>query len=344
MVLKLLDEAVKAGARLKPACELLGISVRAVQRWKDMGVGEDQRHGPKKKPGNKLSEAEVRKALRAVNSPEFRDLSPKQIVALLADRGQYLASESTIYRILRRCKQMNHREPSRAATHRRPMEHLATGAWQVLSWDITYLPTPVLGKFYYLYMFMDVWSRKTLGWTVEETESAEIAASFFEEMCRGYRMDPCGVVLHADNGSAMKGFTMVMKLTALGVLPSFSRPHVSDDNPFSEALFRTMKYRPWYPRRPFPSLAEARSWVDSFVVWYNTRHLHSGIGYVTPDDRHFGRDLQILERRRRVYEKARHRHPERWTTKTRAWNRPDVVRLNPDVERQSDQVGVEVAA
>jgi hypothetical protein len=144
-------------------------------------------------------------------------------------------------------------------------------------------------------------------------------------------VDPEGLILHTDNGGPMKGSTMLATLQRLGIVPSFSRPKVSDDNPYSEALFRTLKYRPEYPGRPFDSLAEAREWVAGFVQWYNTVHLHSAICFVSPDDRHFGREHDLLKKRREVYEAARRRHPERWSTgKTRNWDPVRVVVLNPD--------------
>lgn len=142
--------------------------------------------------------------------------------------------------------------------------------------------------------------------------------------------------LHADNGGPMKGSTMKATLERLGVIPSFSRPRVSDDNPYSESLFRTMKYRPKYPSGPFDTIGQAQDWVDDFVRWYNTRHLHSAIRFVTPDDRHYGREEPILANRREVYEKARRRHPNRWSRRTRNWDPLRLVWLNPADKDQDD--------
>ena len=330
-MLQLIDEAQRAGARLDAACETLGLSSRTVRRWRKQGGGEDRRRGPRTRPSNRLSEAEKQRILVVLNSPRFRDLPPSQVVPLLADEDDvYLASESTMYRILREKRQLAHREASRPRLHRRPRERVAIGPNQVWSWDITYLRSPIRGQFYYLYMFVDVWSRKIVGAEVHEEESNEIAARMFREICEDQDVDPENLVLHSDNGGPMKGSTMQATLESLGVIPSLSRPRVSNDNPFSESLFRTLKYRPGYPEGPFESLGYARLWVRSFVGWYNEEHLHSGIGFVTPSDRHEGRDQEILENRRRVYQEACKRHPERFASGIRKWKRPDVVRLNPE--------------
>ena len=329
MILSLVDEAVGSGARLRSACHELGLSVKTIQRWRKPGGGEDGRHGPQTVPANKLSIEERQAILDTVNSPQWRDLSPNQIVPRLADQEIYLASESTMYRILREEKQLAHREPSKPATSRRPDEHEATGPNQVWSWDITYLRGPVRGSFYYLYMLEDVWSRKIVGWQIHENESTELAAFLFIETCAYLKLDPDGLVLHSDNGSPMKGSTMLATLQKLGVVASFSRPHVSDDNPFSEALFRTLKYRPEYPSEAFSSLEHAQEWISSFVTWYNTVHRHSAIRFVTPDERHEGRDSNILAKRHPVYQAAREQNPERWSGKTRNWTPVEIVTLNP---------------
>jgi transposase InsO family protein len=337
MILDLVQEATDAGAGFDAACEVLDLSGRTVQRWRLLGGGEDRRYGPKREPSNKLSAAEKRAIIEVANSPEYRDVSPKQIVPRLADQGIFIASESSFYRTLHEHDLVHHRERSNPASAHRPSEHVATGPWQVASWDITYLKTCVAGSFFYLYLVVDVWSRKILGWEVHEQESKELAAELIDTIAADADVDLAGWVLHADNGGPMRGSTMVATLQRLGVIPSFSRPHVSDDNPFSEALFRTMKYRPAYPTGGFTSLDQARAWVDRFVRWYNTEHLHSGIRYVTPADRHSGRDVEILANRRRVYERARRRNPNRWSRDTRNWNRIEVVYLNPEPKEENAQ-------
>jgi len=334
VITELVNEATGSGARLEAAVEALGLSVRTFQRWQTQDDGADQRRGPKTAPSNKLTAAERDQVLATANAPEFRDLSPKQIVPRLADRGDYIASESTFYRVLRDEDQLTHREPSRPATSRRPREHVATGPCQVWSWDITYLKSPILGQFFYLYLILDVWSRKIVAATVYAEESNEHAANLFWQACSRLRLDPYGLVLHSDNGGPMKGATMLATLQKLGVVPSFSRPRVSDDNPYSEALFRTLKYRPGFPSQPFASAENAQCWVDGFVAWYNTEHLHSAIRFVTPDDRHFGREAAILAQRRQVYEQARQRNPERWAQDTRNWEPVEAVYLNPETRRE----------
>ncbi len=331
MILGLMDEMATAGVSLESATTVVGVSSRTVQRWRGQCIGEDQRRGPKTSPANKLSEKERAQVLELANSAPYRDLSPKQIVPKLADKGTYVASESTFYRVLREEGELVHREKSRPASQK-PAEHVATGRCQVWSWDITYLRSALRGSFFYLYLIVDIWSRKIVGWTVEESELADFAAALFRRTCASLGIDPKGLVLHSDNGGPMKGSTMLATLERLGVVASFSRPHVSDDNPYSESLFRTLKFRPCYPSRPFESIEEARAWVTEFVAWYNTVHLHSAISFVSPEDRHCGRDLLLLERRRQVYERARRQHPERWSGATRTWNHVEEVRLNPQRE------------
>lgn len=328
MIRELIEEAVTAGARREKACEMLGLTARTLGRWGD--DREDGRHGPKSAPPNKLSAVERQRVVDVATSPEFRDLSPKQIVPQLADRKKYIASESTFYRVLR-AENMQHRRGAARAPSPRPREHVATGPWQVASWDITYLKSLVRGKFFFLYLVVDVWSRKILGWDVHDIESADLAAALIQRIRdqAGPGVDLRGWVLHADNGGPMRGATMLATMQRLGVVPSFSRPSVSNDNPFSESLFRTMKYVPEYPRDGFATLETARTWVAAFVAWYNHEHHHSGIGFVAPDDRHTGRDVAILAARRVTYEHARRRNPKRWPRHTRPWVRPAVVRLNP---------------
>ena len=333
MILGLVDEAIDAGARQHKVCEILELDPRTLQRWKAQGIGEDRRAGPKEAPTNKLTAAERAKILEVVNSREFRDLSPKQIVPILAERGTYVASEPTIYRVLREEGQMAHREPSNAPTKRhRPEEKVATGPNQVWSWDITYLRSPIRGVFFYLYVVVDVWSRKLVGWAVHEEESAELASAMVDAACAREGIQRGQLILHSDNGGPMKGATLLAMLQVLGVATSFSRPSVSNDNPFSEALFRTVKYRPAFPRGAFTSIEHARQWMREFVRWYNTQHRHSAIRYVTPEQRHSSLEEAVLERRRQVYEAARARHPERWSGSTRDWTPIPTVTLNPASE------------
>lgn len=339
MIINLIDTAVKSGARLKQTADIMGVSDRTLIRWrKQEDGGRDQRTGPVAAPGNKFTEKERQQVIAVANSAPFRDLSPKQIVPKLADQGIYLASESTFYRILKEQQMMTHRQAAKPATPRRPKEHIATGPCQVWSWDITYLKTSVKGRFFYLYMIVDVWSRKIVAAQVFGEESSDYSSMLLAHACMINSIEPKELVLHSDNGGPMKGATMLSTMHKLGVMPSFSRPSVSNDNPYSESLFRTMKYRPEYPAKPFDTIDQTQSWVDGFVFWYNTQHQHSAIRYVTPDDRHYSREEQILANRRKLYEEARRRHPKRWSNQIRNWNPVRTVRLNPEKKDDSDQM------
>ncbi len=329
MILSLIDEAIAAGAREHAACVRIGLSPRALQRWRAADIGDDRRYGPKTRPKNALTERERRQVLATLDAPAYRDLSPKQIVPRLADQGRYIASESTMYRILRQEEQLAHRGRAKPPVTRIVEEHVATAPNQVWSWDITYLHTTVKGRFFYLYLMLDVYSRRIMGWAVHEEESAELAATLMRAACADNHLDPEGIVLHSDNGGPMRGATMLATLQWLGVTPSFSRPRVSNDNPFSEALFRTLKYQSQLPYEPFATLDAARAWSARFVHWYNEHHLHSALRFVTPDDRYFGREKAILAQRHRIYERARQRRPDRWSGATRNWTPAGPVYLNP---------------
>jgi putative transposase len=328
MILSAVEEGLAQGARLESVCERLGVSARTVQRWGQPVAAEDRRCGPRTSPANKLTDTERRRILAVADSAEFRELSPKQIVPRLADQGTYVASESSFYRVLRAEEQMAHRGRAKAPTKRPAPELVACKPQQVWTWDITYLRSAVRGTFFYLYLVVDLYSRRIVGWEVQAEESQEHAKQLVLAAHEAAG-SPIGLRLHQDNGGPMKGSTFLATLQWLGVVPSFSRPRVSDDNPFSEALFRTLKYRPSYPDRPFASLEEARAWVAAFVRWYNTEHRHSAIRFVTPDERHFGAETEVLQQRQRVYERARRRRPDRWTRATRNWSPVGIVRLGP---------------
>ena len=330
-IMALIADAVVAGARQDRACAVISLSNRTLQRWQRDRVRGDQRPLRLQAPKNALSPLEREHLLAVVNSAEFGLLSPSQIVPRLADRGQYIASESTMYRVLKAENQLKHRGAERPAQKRhKPRALCATAPGQLFSWDISYLPTPVKGLYFYLYLFMDIFSRKIVGWQVYEAESSELAGEVMRDICSQENILPNQVVLHSDNGSPMKGATMLATLQSLGIMPSFSRPSVSNDNPFSESLFKTLKYRPIYPQRPFENLLAARQWVGTFAAWYNDEHRHSAIGFVTPAERHAGLDAELLRKRIDVYEDARKRHPERWSGTSRNWQPVTVVHLNPD--------------
>lgn len=319
------------------ACEVLGISLRTLQRWERAETLEDGRRGPKTKPANALSEEERMHIIAIASSPKYRDESPAQIVPSLADEGIYIASESSFYRVLREHRMLTHRGKARAANHHRPTEIVASGANMAWTWDITYLRSAVKGLFFYLYLFVDIWSRKIVGWDVHESEDGAQASALIRTAAMVEGIEPETLILHSDNGGPMKGATMLATLQWLGIVPSFSRPHVSDDNPYSESLFRTLKYRPEYPERPFESLEAARRWVKEFVGWYNHEHRHSGIRFVTPAQRHAGEEQEILRNREEVYRKAKEKNPSRWSGNTRNWEPIHTVILNPS-NRESSKI------
>ena len=329
-IIALISEARAHGARQAQACSIIGISAKTLRSWMCDGNPQDGRIEAKHKPANKLTEVERQRIIRICNEPEYADLSPSKIVPMLADKGEYVGSESTIYRVLREEKQIMHRLKSKPAkTRNSPKALCATGPNHVFTWDITYLPTEVRGLFYYVYLVMDIYSRKIVGWQVYEQESSALAADLMTDICRREGVQRNQVTLHSDNGSPMKGATMLATLQELGVVPSFSRPSVSNDNPYSESLFRTLKYRPEYPEKAFGDLAAARTWVKGFVDWYNHCHLHSAIKFVTPAQRHDGEDKHVLTKRKAIYLAARAKHPERWSGDIRNWDYIAEVHLNP---------------
>ena len=337
--MKWVNEAVDSGARKEKACEALAISIRTLQRWVEDGeVKADQRALVKRpEPRNKLSEAERARVVEISNQPEYASLAPSQIVPKLADQGEYVASESSFYRILREADQLHHRGRSKAVQKRKaPTTHIATQPKQVWSWDISYLPSVVRGMFYYLYLIEDIYSRKIVGWEVHDRESGELASELMERTVIAEHCFRAPLVLHADNGSPMKCYTLQSKLADLGITPSHSRPRVSNDNAFPESLFRTLKYCPQWPSEGFATLEAAREWVQQFVSWYNNEHCHSKIKFVTPAQRHRGEDNAILERRDNVYKLAKAKNPERWSGNTRDWEPAGEVTLNPEKEEQKE--------
>jgi putative transposase len=278
-----------------------------------------------------MTELEYARIISVCNEPEYAALPPSQIVPLLADRGEYVASESTFYRVLKAKNMLKHRGRTKPRKpYAKPTSFTATGANQVWSWDITYLPTKVIGKYYYLYLFLDIYSRKVVGWEVYERECGELSAQLLERIMLSESCIRKDLVLHSDNGGPMKSYTLKAKMEELGVASSKSRPRVSNDNPYSESLFRTLKYCPTWPSNGFESLNNARLWVKKFTDWYNGIHRHSGIKFVTPNERHKGEDKILLEKRSALYQEKKRENPHRWSGETRNWKTIDTVELNPE--------------
>ena len=237
-----------------------------------------------------------------LNSERFQDQSPREIYATLLDEDRYLCSWRTMYRLLAANQEVRERRHQLQHPAYAKPELLATQPKQVWSWDITKLRGPVTWTYYYLYVILDVFSRYVVGWMIAERESEDLAQDLIRETCAKQDIPPGQLTLHADNGSAMIAKSVAQLLIDLDVVKSHSRPHVSDDNPYSEAHFKTLKYRPSYPDGSFASISEARAWVEKFVDWYNNEHQHSEISFVTPASRHRGDDHEILRDRSRIYE------------------------------------------
>tara|TARA_B110000879_G_C11099177_1_gene482406 strand:- start:373 stop:1269 length:897 start_codon:yes stop_codon:yes gene_type:complete len=282
-------------------------------------------------PQNKLSEAEEQQIIAVSNEEDYVSLPPSQIIPKLADKGIYLASESSFYRVMKKHNQLAHRGKQRKSCKKAaPTTYVARKPNEVWTWDITYLAGSVKGKYFYLYLVTDIFSRYGVAWEVCESESGKEAA---ELMTRAKLNQNClhqPLVLHSDNGAPMKSLTLKAKLEELNVIASYSRPRVSNDNPYSEAMFKTLKYCPQWPSKGFSDIEAARGWVNEFMDWYNNKHCHSGIKFVTPAQRHEGKDHTILDNRTNVYEVAFMRHPERWSGERRNWSRPTEVTLNPE--------------
>jgi transposase InsO family protein len=307
------------------------MSLRTLQRWKRFGV-RDHRKGSVKRIVRKLSEECCQEIVGQCNSERFQDLNPHEIVPLLLNEGVYLASVSTFYRVLKTENLLHHRSNTKARNGcGKPPERLATGSDQVYCWDITWLPRTVKGFFFYAYVVIDIFDKTIVGWAVHEEESERYSRDLFERTLQGRKI--ALRALHADNGHPMKGISLIALLTSLNVEISHNRPRVSNDNPFIESFFKTLKYRVDYPLR-FRDLIHAREWMASFVNWYNTEHLHSAIGHVTPHQLRTGEAVSIFERRNQTMQRAREAYPERWGSRlAKHWTSPQKVVLNPDKER-----------
>ena len=336
MILNAIHVARQAGARQCAICKELEISQRPLQRWRKSRTGRDGRNGPNTEPANKFSMKKRKKIIKVLTSSRYRGLPPCQIVADLADRDIYLASESTMSRILREVGMNKNRSRAKAPMNRyRPDAIETTGPNQCWTWDITYLKSDVSGLFFYAYVVIDVFSRKLVAAAVHEVESSDLAAKLIQETCQREDIKKDQLTIHSDNGAQMKGATLLATLKELGVSKSFSRPSVSNDNAISEAAFRTMKYRPNYPKGYFQSFEAAKAWVADFVEWYNNKHRHSAIKFVTPGQRHEGLDRLILQKRKELYERQKKKNPQHWgTRKTRDWSYIESVTLNKQLEDQ----------
>lgn len=331
----LIHDAKQSGCRLEHACHEVQIDLRTYRRWYQQGeIQTDKRPiCVRPEPANKLSQQERQAIIEVCNRPEYASLPPTQIVPTLLDKGEYIASESSYYRVLKAEHQLQTRGRQRNRQKQaKPTSYTATGPNQVYTWDITYLPSRVKGQHYYLYVIEDIYSRKIVGYDVYECECGELASQLLQRTLMREQCFNQPLVLHSDNGAPMKSLTFRAKMDELGIVSSYSRPRVSDDNPYVESLFRTVKYMPSWPAKGFEHLDASRNWVEMFVGWYNTKHKHSQLNYVTPSERHNGQDSEILRRRASVLSIAREQNPARWSGKIRNCEPVGEVHLNPERE------------
>ena len=290
-------------------CAALGVPRSSLYRHRNGKT--DKEPGPRPTPPRSLSQTEKDEVLDLLNSERFQDLAPREVYAILLDEGLYYSSWRTMYRILAvEAEVRERRNQLRHPVYSKP-ELMATGPKQVWSWDITKLRGPSKGIYYYLYVLLDIFSRYATGWMVAERESAELAQELIAETCAKQGIEPGTLTLHADNGPEMTSKPVAVLFSDLGITESHSRPYVSDDNPFSEAQFKTIKYHPDYPDR-FESITCARTWGRKLFAWYNNEHHHTGLALLTPADVHWGRTETVLNHRRAVLQQAYEAHPERF--------------------------------
>lgn len=322
-------ESSRAEIGVKPACDALGLSRASYYRHK--GPPGEAKPSAAVASGSPraLKPEERQQVLDLMRSERFMDQPPREIYATLLDEGRYVCSVRTMYRILGRENEVKERRNQlRHPAYAKP-ELLATAPNQVWSWDITKLLGPVKWTYFYLYVILDLFSRYVVGWMVATRESATLAQRLIEETCRKQAVRPGQLTIHADRGSSMTSKPVALLLADLGVTKTHSRPHTSNDNPFSESQFKTLKYRPDFPGR-FASIEEARSFCQAFFPWYNQEHHHAGIGLLTPSVVHHGQAEQVQAARLRVLEEAYRAHPERFVRGTpRPIPLPQAVWINP---------------
>jgi len=327
------------GERLGIASLCRALAVPRATLYRRRSGGTAQVAPPRRPSPRALSAEERSTVLTTLNSERFVDEAPAHVVAKLLDEGTYMCSVRTMYRILSAvgaCRER--RDQLRHPAHARP-ELLATAPNQLWSWDITKLLGPAKWTYFYLYVVLDVFSRYVVGWMVAYCESATLAARLIEETCRRQGISPGQLDIHADRGPSMTSKTVALLLADLGVTKTHSRPHVSNDNPYSESQFKTLKYRPGFPER-FGSIHDTRSWCSPFFQWYNDEHRHSGIAYLTPADVHFGRADEVLRRREAVLAEVTQRHPERFVRGAARLPRlPEAVWINPPAETPALEKG-----
>lgn len=317
---------------------MVGINASTYYRWHEFdNVTDDRRPTAKRQaPKNKLSCGEVQTILDVCCQKEYADLPPTQIVPLLLDKGIWHGSESSYYRVLRHYNMLSHRGHSAKPVKRNPPRLKASKPNEVWCWDVSLLKTKVLGQFFYLHLFLDLYSRKIILAEVLHSESADNASMLTKQAVAREKALHAQIprVLHSDNGGPMRSATLQGTLQNLGITRSFNRPHTSNDNAFAESIFKTLKYCPKYPVAGFSTIEEAQSWVLKFTRWYNNEHLHSGLNFVTPIQRHNGKDKEQLKNRKMVIELAKSKRPERWSGDTRNCDPIGDVYINKPKEEE----------
>ena len=293
---------------VRAACEALGVARATFYRRRRPKTG---RRRPRPAPARALDEAERAEVFAVLCSPRFADRAPAEVYATLLDEGTYLCSERTMYRILAEREAVRERRAQRSHPNHPKPEVVARAPNQVWSWDITRLLGPEKWKYYYLYVILDIYSRYAAGWMVAERETAGLAGHLIGETCLRHGVRPQVLTLHSDRGSPMTAKCTAQLLADLGVTQSLGRPRVSNDNPYSEAQFKTVKYHPGFPGR-FAGIEEAKDFCRKFFKWYNTEHRHGGIGLLTPEQVHLGRALEVIENRRKVLAAAYAARPDRF--------------------------------
>ena len=317
------------------ACQALGVPRGSVyRRRRTLRWPRPVQKRPR--PPRALSAGEREQVLAVLHSPRFVDQAPAAVYATLLDEGRYLCSIRTLYRILAAKEEVRERRRQRIHPPYEKPELLASGPNQLWSWDITKLKGPVKWTYYYLYVILDVFSRYVVGWMVSHRERAALAKRLIEASCQKQKIEPQQLTLHADRGSSMTSKPVALLLSDLGVTKTHSRPHVNDDNPYSESQFKTLKYRPEFPDR-FGSMEDARRFCLNFFAWYNQQHCHSGIALLTPEVVHYGLAAEVLSQRDRVLSSAYQAHPERFVKGCpKTPTLPRAVWINAPV-KQTDQ-------
>jgi putative transposase len=319
------DQAAHELGGKKPACDALGVS-RATYYRRQRPTAQ---RNPRPRPPRALRDDERQRVLDTLNSERFADQPPAQVHAALLDEGTYLCSPRTMYRVLGASELVRERRNQLRHPHYAKPELLATGPNQVWSWDITKLKGPVTWSYFHLYVILDIFSRYVVGWLLADRESATLAKRLIAETCEKERVAPGELTLHADRGTSMRSKTLAQLLADMSITKTHSRPHVSNDNPFSESQFKTMKYRPEFPER-FGSREDGLGFCRRFFDWYNTRHHHSGLGFLTPAQVHHGLADGALAHRATVLRRAHAAHPERFPHGApRVATPPPAVWINP---------------